>query len=72
MRGYHTYKDIWAAVGGKELLCQREVGNRVNTFPVVVIRDGTVVGHVPKISFVYSFVPTPRWVDCLSCNGVNQ
>ena len=48
VRGYHTYKDIWAAVLGEELLCQRETGNRVDTFAVAVIRDGTVVGHVPK------------------------
>ena len=37
MRGYHTYKDIWAAVVGEELPCQREVRNRVDTFTVAVI-----------------------------------
>ena len=34
VRGCHTYKDTWAAVVGEELPCQREVGNRVNTFTV--------------------------------------
>ena len=34
VRGYHTYKDIWAAVVGEELPCQREVGNQVDTFAV--------------------------------------
>ena len=37
VRGYHTYKDIWAAVVGEELPCQREVRNRVDTFAVAVI-----------------------------------
>ena len=36
VRGYHTYKDIWAAVG-EELPCQREVRKRVVTFAVAVI-----------------------------------
>ena len=34
MRGYHTYRDIWATVVGEELLCQSEVGNRVDNFAV--------------------------------------
>ena len=34
VRGYNTYKDIWAAVVGEELPCQREVRNRVDTFAV--------------------------------------
>ena len=37
MRGYHAYKDIWAAVLGEELPYQREVGNWVDTFAVAVI-----------------------------------
>ena len=48
MRGYHAYKDIWTAVVGEELPCQREVGNRVDVFAVAVMRGETVVGHVPK------------------------
>ena len=32
VRGYHAYKDIWTAVNGEELHCQREDGNRVDTF----------------------------------------
>ena len=48
VRGYHAYKDIWAAVHGEELPCERETGNRVDAFAVAVMKDGTVVGHVPK------------------------
>ena len=50
VRGYHAYKDVWAAVHGEELSCQREVGNRFDSFAVAIMRDETVVGHVPKIS----------------------
>ena len=48
MRGYHAYKDIWTAVVGEELPCQREVSNWVDVFAVAVMRGETVVGHVPK------------------------
>ena len=48
VRGYHVYKDIWAAVHGEELPCQRELGNRVDVFAVAVMKGETVVGHVPK------------------------
>lgn len=48
VRGYHTYKDIWTAVLGEELLCKREVDNRVDVFSVAVMKDETVVGHAPK------------------------
>ena len=48
VRGYHAYKHIWAAVYGEELPCKREAGNRVDAFAVAVMKDGTVVSHVPK------------------------
>ena len=55
VRGYHAYKHIWATVYGEELPCEREAGNRVDAFAVAVMKDGTVVGHVPnKISSVCS------------------
>ena len=30
MRGYHVYKDIWAAMIGEDLLCEREPFNDVD------------------------------------------
>ena len=54
VRCYHAYKDVWAAVHGEELPCQREVGNRFDSFAVAIMRDETVVSHVPKISSVTS------------------
>ena len=50
VRGYYAYKDIWAAVYGEELPCEREAGNRVDAFAVAVMKDGTDVGHIPKKS----------------------
>ena len=48
VRGYHAYKDIWAAVHCEELSCERETGNRIDAFAVAVMKDGMVVGHIPK------------------------
>ena len=47
VRGYHAYKDIWTTVN-EELPCQREDGNQVDAFAVAIVKDGTVVGYVPK------------------------
>ena len=55
VRGYHTYKDIWAASLGEELPCQREPSNRSDRFAVAVLKTRTVVGHLPrKISSICS------------------
>ena len=45
VKGYHAYVDIWAAVYGEELPCEREAGNQVDAFAVAVMKDGMVVGH---------------------------
>ena len=55
IRGYHVYKDIWSSVLDEELPCQRENGNISDPFAVGVLKDGVLVGHVPrKISSVCS------------------
>ena len=61
MRGYHAYKDTWATVHHEELSCERETGNRVDAFAVAVMKDETVVGHVPKkiSSVLIFFGPLP-------------
>lgn len=54
VRGYRVYKEIWYATVGEELSCVREVENYRNPFAVAVVKQGVVVGHVPrKISLVY-------------------
>ena len=55
VRGYHVYGDVWAASLGEELPCQREDGNHYDPYAVGVVKDGTIVGHLPrKISCVCS------------------
>ncbi len=44
VRGYHAYKDIWTAVVGEELPCQRERVNLRDPFAVVVLKDEAIVG----------------------------
>ena len=55
VRGYHVYKDVWAATDREILQCRRETSNRFDPFAVAVIKDGAVVGHVPrKLSVICS------------------
>ena len=55
VRGYHVYKDIWAASIREHLLCRRETTNLADRFSVAVMKDETIVGHIPrKISNVCS------------------
>ena len=48
VRGYHMYKDIWNAVIGEELLCEREPDNRSNRYAVAIKKDGIIIGHLPR------------------------
>ena len=60
IRGYHVYNDIWTAVVGEELHCEREPANASDPFAVAVIRStasssSETVGHEPrKISSICS------------------
>ena len=48
VRGFHVYKALWEAAVGEELECRQERGNRVDRYAVAVLKDETVVGHVPR------------------------
>ena len=48
VNGYHVYKDIWNAALGEELQCQRERGNSSDLYAVAVLKDRTIVGHLPR------------------------
>ena len=48
VRGYHIYKTIWLAAIGEVLECEREPTNAVDRYAVAVIRNGLVIGHLPK------------------------
>ena len=49
IRGYHIYKEIWEASYGETFDCMRETGNSFDPFAVAVVRDGEIIGHVPKL-----------------------
>ena len=48
VRGYHVYKEVWAAAVGEELVCEREPDNASDRYAVAVKREGTIVGHLPR------------------------
>ena len=49
VRGYHIYRELWDAVVGEER------GNVTDMYAVAVIKDCTIVGHLPrKISRICS------------------
>ena len=47
-RRYHIYKEVWNAEIHEELRCEREVGNRSDTFAVAVKKGTVTVGHIPR------------------------
>ena len=48
IRGYHVYVDIWAPTVGESLLVKPEPTNPNDKKAVAVLKDATIVGHVPK------------------------
>ena len=62
VRGYHIYKDIWDALIGEELSCEREGANYADPFAVAIIKDDNVVGHEELLvcSLIYKINLTPR------------
>ena len=52
VHGFHIYMSIWDAVIGEELLYQRDTGNERDRYAVAIMKDGTIIGHLPwKISW---------------------
>ena len=39
VRGYHVYRDLWAASIGELLPCEREVGNASDRYAVAIKKD---------------------------------
>ena len=46
-RGYHACMKIWKPVDGAVLVCIQETDNPHDDYPVSIIRNSYVVGHVP-------------------------
>ena len=66
VRGYHIYKDVWIASIGETLNCVRQTGNRFDRYAVAVIKNDTIVGHLPKkLSRVFSlFIRRGGTIQC--------
>ena len=48
MSGYHAYKDSWEITIGEVLDLQHEPKNQQDKNAVAVVKNGEVVGHVPR------------------------
>ena len=49
VRGYHVFQHIWNAVVTEELPCRVETGSPSDRFAVTVLKQDTVVSHVPRL-----------------------
>ena len=48
IRGYHEYKNFWSPTVGETLRLTTKLTNPQDPFTVAVIKDGCVMGHVPR------------------------
>ena len=70
VRGYHIYKDIWPAVIGEVLACEREPSNSQDRYAVAVKKDETIVGHLPrKLSRICSLFLRRGGTICCTVTG---
>ena len=54
VRGHHIYKNVWTPAIGEHLSLQQEPDNSYDSFAVTVMKEGDVVGRVPR-ELSYSF-----------------
>ena len=66
VRGYRIYQEQWEATIGEELECQRERGNAADAYAVSVIKEGVIIGHLPRrISHICMlFIRRGRAIHC--------
>ena len=48
VHSHHVYKEIWMPEIDEELVIRVEDGNGHNSYSVVVVKTGIIVGHMPK------------------------
>ena len=48
IRGHHIYKHIWRPLVWEVLTLEREEGKNHDKFAVSLLKNATVVGHVPR------------------------
>ena len=49
VQGFHAYQSVWEPSYGEILMCRREPNKRMDPFAVAVVKNGTIVGHVPRM-----------------------
>ena len=60
------HQDIWTPLIGEILFCDREEDNSKDSFAISVIKDGNIVGHVPREAsqIVWYFIKHGGSIDC--------
>ena len=48
IRRYNIYKATWAAAIWEELVCTREATNAANRYTITVMKEETIIGHLPR------------------------
>ena len=60
VRGHHVYCDVWTPAVGELLCLKNEAENSHYQFSVAVLKNDTVVGHIPRLasSLIFHFLST--------------
>ena len=53
IRGHHVYKEIWTPFIGEKLHLEQEFGNRYDHCAVIIKKEVTTVGRVPRNMSMY-------------------
>ena len=66
VRGHHIYKTIWTPYIGEKLPLDAEDNNLHDRHAVAVIRNGTVVGYMPRnlLPLSWFFFKNGGSIDC--------
>ena len=49
VKGHHVYKEMWTPHLGQVLQVRPEEDNEHDEYAVAVVKNGSVVGHVPRM-----------------------
>ena len=43
IHGYHVYREIWMAILGEQLICERGIGDATHQYAIAVKNDSDVI-----------------------------
>lgn len=71
MRGHHVSKDIWTPIIGESFQCELEEGNTFDCYAVMMRKDDSVIGHVPRriSAACYLFIRKGGSIFCTVANS---